>query len=139
MPLRYFTLPEAEALLPRLREMLDALRRTRDQAVVKKGQLDRLWKRLAAGEPVLGALGDEQKQMDALTSRFATIARDVEATGCILRDADIGLVDFPSRARGGTTVFLCWRLDEPAIGFWHGVDEGFAGRQPLANLPLDQA
>jgi hypothetical protein len=136
---RYFTVPEAQSLLPRLRETLEALRRTRDQAVLKKTQIDHLWKRLDAGDAVLETIGEEQKQMDALVARLAAIAHDVEATGCILRDVDAGLIDFPARVRQGRTVFLCWRLGEPEIAFWHGTDEGFAGRKPLADLPPDRA
>ncbi|HLW47072.1 MAG TPA: DUF2203 domain-containing protein [bacterium] len=137
--MRYFTLPEAQALLPRLREVLEALRRTRDAATLKKTQIDLLWKRLEGGEAVLGTIGDEQKQMDSLASRLTAIAEDVEKIGCVLRDVDAGLVDFPARVRGGRTVFLCWRLGEPEIAFWHGTNEGFTGRKPLADLPLDQA
>ncbi len=51
----------------------------------------------------------------------------------------LGLVDFPFRARGGTAVYLCWRLGEPSIAFWHGIDEGYGGRKPIASLPLDEA
>lgn len=137
--MRYFTLPEAQALLPRLREVLDALRRIRDEAALKKTRIDLLWKRLEAGEAVLGTIGHEQKQMDALVSRLTTIADDVDQIGCVLRDVDAGLIDFPARVRGGRTVFLCWRLGEPEIAFWHGTNEGFAGRKPLTQLPLDQA
>jgi hypothetical protein len=135
---RHFTLPEAQALLPRLREMLEALRRTRDEAMLKKTQIEMLWKRLDAGETVLGAVGEEQKRMDALTARLAAIGRDLQESGCILRDVDSGLVDFPARVRGGRTIFLCWRLGEPEIAFWHGTGEGFAGRKPLAELPIDR-
>ena len=137
--MRYFSVPEAQALLPRLREVLEGLRRTRDEAAIKKTQLDGLWKRLEAGEAVLGMIGEEQKRMDALASRLSTIGQDIEAIGCVLRDADVGLVDFPARVRGGRTVFLCWRLGEAEIAFWHGTNEGFAGRKPLATLPLDRA
>ncbi len=139
MAVRYFSLSEATALLPRLSEMLDALRRFRDQAVLKKTQMDLLWQRLSKGEPVLGTLGEEQREMDSLTGRLVAVAKDVEKTGCILRDIDSGLVDFPFRARRGATVFLCWRLGEPAIAFWHGTDGGFAGRKPIAELPIDRA
>ena len=137
--MRYFTVPEAQTLLPRLRETLEALRRTRDEAMLKKTQIEMLWKRLDAGEAVLGAVGDEQKRLDALATKLSGIAQQLEEIGCILRDVDAGLVDFPARVRGGRTVFLCWRLGEPAIAFWHGTGEGFAGRKPLAELPLDQA
>ncbi|HLW59092.1 MAG TPA: DUF2203 domain-containing protein [bacterium] len=138
MPIRHFTLGEATDLLPGLTEMLTALRRLRDEAVVKKARLDLLWKRLGEGELVLSALADEQRVLDSITERLVALAGEIESTGCVLRDLDAGLVDFPFRARGGATVFLCWRVGEPAIAFWHGADEGFAGRQPIARLPLDQ-
>jgi hypothetical protein len=134
---RYFTVPEAQALLPRLRETLAALRRTRDEAMLKKTQVDRLWKRLDGGEAVLGAIGEEQKHLDAVVARLAGIAKEIEEIGCVLRDVDTGLVDFPARC-GGRTVFLCWRLGEPEIAFWHGTREGFAGRKPLADLPTGE-
>lgn len=139
MAIRHFTLAEATGLLPRLTEMVSALRRLRDDAIVKKARMDLLWKRLEAGEPVLGTLGDEQRQLDTITARLVSTASDIESTGCILRDLDLGLVDFPFRARGGATVYLCWKAGEPAIRFWHATDEGFAGRQPIERLPLDEA
>jgi hypothetical protein len=136
---RYFTVNEANALLPRLTEMLDALRRLRDQAILKKAQVDLLWRRLETGDAVLGSIGDQQRELDDVTARFVSAARDVERTGCVLRDVDAGLVDFPCRAPGGATVFLCWRLDETAVEYWHGAEEGFAGRKPIAQLPPDTA
>ncbi len=138
-PRQYFNIDEAAALLPRLAEMLEALRRLRDQAVLKKAQLDLLWTRLSDGEPVLGTLGEQQKEMDGLTAGLVAVAKEIEATGCILRDVDLGLVDFPFRVSGGVTVFLCWRLGEPAIAFWHGVDEGYTGRKPISQLPARPA
>ena len=138
-PRQYFNIDAAATLLPRLAEMLEALRRLRDQAILKKAQLDLLWTRLSDGEPVLATLGEQQREMDGLTARLVAAAKDIEATGCILRDVDLGLVDFPFRASGGATVFLCWRLGEPAIAFWHGVDEGYAGRKPISQLPTRPA
>ena len=138
-PRQYFNIDDASALLPRLVEMLEALRRLRDQAVFKKAQLDLLWTRLSEGEPVLATLGERQSEMDGLTAGLVAAAKDIEATGCILRDVDLGLVDFPFRASGGATIFLCWRLGEPAIAFWHGVDEGYAGRKPISQLPTRPA
>jgi hypothetical protein len=137
--LRYFDLTEATGLLPRLREMLGALRRLRDEAILKKTELDLLWQKLEHGAPVLTRLGEEQQALDHVTSRLVAVAREIEATGCVLRDVDRGLVDFACRARDGNTVFLCWHLDEPAIAFWHGVNEGYGGRRPIADLRLDEA
>ena len=118
---------------------MGTLRRVRDEAIVKKAQMDLLWKRLEGGDAVLSELGDEQHRLDGLTTRVVSIAGDIEATGCILRDLDLGLIDFPFRARGGSTVYLCWKLGEPAIRFWHGTDEGFAGRKSLDRLPPGEA
>ena len=50
--------------------------------------------------------------------------------GIALKDRRLGLVDFPSEL-GGRQVWLCWRLGEPEVQFWHDLDAGFAGRQPL--------
>jgi hypothetical protein len=137
MTRRYFNVEDAQALLPRLSEMLEALRRLRDQTVLQKTRLDQLWTRLDAGEPVLTSLGEQQREMDRLTAGLVAAAKDVEATGCLLRDVDLGLVDFPFRTSRGATVFLCWRRGESGIAFWHGVEEGYAGRKPLSQL-LDQ-
>ena len=136
--MRHFTLGEATDLLPRLTTLVDALRRLRDDAVVKKAQVDVLWERLEGGEPVLSAIGEEQRELDAVSTRLLAKAEEIESTGCVLRDLEVGLVDFPFRSRTGT-VFLCWRVGEPAILFWHGADEGFAGRKPIEQLPLDRA
>ena len=136
--MRHFTLGEATDLLPRITDLVNALRRLRDDAVVKKAQVDLLWERLEGGEPVLSAIGAGQRELDAVSTRLLAKAEEIESTGCVLRDLEIGLVDFPFRSRTGT-VFLCWRVGEPAILFWHGADEGFAGRKPIGQLPVDQA
>ena len=134
---RHFTLGEATVLLPRLTELIGTLRQLRDRAVVRRARIDRLWQRLDHGEPVLTTIGDEQRTLDALADRLVTTAKEIESIGCVLRDLDQGLIDFPFRAPTGT-VFLCWKVGESAIQFWHGRDEGFAGRKPIAQLPVDR-
>ena len=54
----------------------------------------------------------------------------VQDLGLLVKDLDAGLVDFPS-VRDGEEVLLCWRLGEDEVAFWHGYDDGFAGRRPL--------
>lgn len=135
--MRYFSVNEATGLLPRLTALIGTLRDVRDQALVKRAQIDRLWRRLDAGEPVLSEIGTQQRALDGLSERLVALAAEVESIGCVLRDLDTGVVDFPYRVRGGT-VFLCWKLGEPAIRFWHRPEEGFAGRKPIAKLPVDQ-
>lgn len=138
MAMRYFNVDEATALLPRLTQLTGTLRQLRDEALAKRAGIDRLWRRLDAGEPVLSQIGDEQRVLDELSKRLVATAGEIESIGCILRDLDRGLIDFPFRARGGA-VFLCWKVGEPAILYWHGPNEGFAGRKPIAKLPVDQA
>ena len=57
-------------------------------------------------------------------------ASELQAMDIVLRDADRGLVDFPS-IRNGEEVYLCWLADEPRVDWWHEPDAGFAGRKPL--------
>ena len=54
----------------------------------------------------------------------------IQSTGCIVKDLDSGLVDFPSVIKN-EEVYLCWRLGEDRIRFWHGLEEGFRGRKPI--------
>lgn len=60
----------------------------------------------------------------------AALVQEIEDAGVVVRDPSIGLIDFPSE-RDGEPIFLCWRLGDEGLSFWHGRDDGFAGRQPL--------
>ena len=57
-------------------------------------------------------------------------------SGCVVKDLDMGLIDFPTLFRG-EEVYLCWKLGEDKIAFWHGVDEGFRGRKAIDQDFLD--
>lgn len=119
-----FTVEEAEALLPWLAEMLPRIRAAR-QVVLAGAQRIR---RTADGN---GAVAGEPAQ--AYREALAELRRDVEAVterGIVLRDPESGLVDFPT-TREGREVFLCWRLGEDRVAFWHGPESGFSGRRPL--------
>ena len=54
----------------------------------------------------------------------------VQSFGCLIKDLDVGLIDFPTLYRG-EEVYLCWKLGEDGIEFWHGVSEGFRGRKKI--------
>ena len=125
MPTHYFTVSEANALLPRVRsvvgELLDARQRILD------AQPD-LWPVL---EKAIGN-GGSKKAGELLVEfeRIESSARALGEMGCILKDINTGLVDFPT-VRNGREVLLCWQYDEPEISFWHDAESGFAGRQPI--------
>lgn len=119
---REFTVEEANSLLPALSRSLRQIRVAR-QVVLHGGERIRRSARWDGG----GKQGKEY--WDALS----TLRREVGALtdqGILLRDAETGLLDFPSR-RQGEEVFLCWRLGEDQVGYWHGPETGFAGRRPL--------
>ena len=73
---------------------------------------------------------------DEAASRLRDRIEAVLETGCLVKDLDIGLVDFPTLFRG-VEVYLCWKLGESGIAFWHGVDEGFRGRKAIDQDFLD--
>jgi hypothetical protein len=119
---REYDVEEANALLPTLALALAEIREARQ--VVLDGA-----ERLQHSANLDGGGTFGQEYWDAL----ATLRRHVESLsdlGIVLRDPETGLIDFPSR-REGQPVFLCWRLGEDRVGFWHGPDSGFAGRRPL--------
>ena len=105
---RHYTLEEANAALGWVGDTIRRLRAARE------------------------GLSDEEAR-DALSEAFvelrSALVRLQEAE-VVLRDLDRGLVDFPSM-REGREVYLCWLEEEDEIGYWHDLEEGFAGRQPL--------
>ena len=71
-----------------------------------------------------------RKETDAAVDRLRGLAQEINDSGIILKDLEQGLVDFPTLWEG-REVYLCWLLGESSIQFWHEIDTGFAGRQPL--------
>jgi hypothetical protein len=63
------------------------------------------------------------------------VAERLAAMGILLRDPGRGLVDFPARAAGGRPYWLCWLEGEASVAWWHWVEDGFAGRTPVTDLP----
>jgi hypothetical protein len=119
---REFTVEEANSLLPALSESLGLIREAR-QVVLRGGE------RIRRSAKADGGGRQGREYWEAL----ATLRREVEgltAQGIVLRDAETGLLDFPSR-RDGREVFLCWRLGEDRVEFWHGPESGFSGRRPV--------
>jgi hypothetical protein len=119
---RLFTVEEADELLPELTSPLERIRASR-QVVLEGG-------RAVADSAAANGGGERGKEYwEALRA----LRKDVEAVlelGVVLRDPETGLIDFPAR-REGHDVFLCWRLGEERVMFWHSTDTGFGGRKPL--------
>ena len=119
---RFFTVDEANAELPELRERLGRIREAR-ATVLRAATVVR---RTA---PADGGGIDGAAYLEAMRV-LRTEGEGLAAAGIILRDPDTGLVDFPSR-REGRLIYLCWLPEEDRVGHWHDVGSGFAGRKPL--------
>lgn len=75
----------------------------------------------------------DSKADDAMTDAMEQLEKEIqklEDLGCVLKDMNTGLIDFPA-VRLGTRVWLCWKPGEEVVSFWHGLHEGYAGRKPV--------
>jgi hypothetical protein len=121
---RHYTLEQANAALPWVAERLERLREA--QALLTEKEA-----RDALSEAAPGNGGGEPGQVvsEGFLALRAGLA-ELEAMEIQLRDLDRGLVDFPAM-REGREIYLCWVEGEDEIGFWHELEAGYAGRQPL--------
>ncbi len=132
MPPRAFTLEQANALLSEVRPLAELLVEHRETLRALQEERSRITSAVAGNgggvDPHHVVELDERirKELRAV----AQCVNGIHGLGALVKDPDSGLVDFPAR-RGGEDVFLCWRLGEQEIEYWHGIDEGFAGRKPL--------
>jgi hypothetical protein len=127
--------PEIATVAERLRDQRDELVGLRDAYRTREGNL------LAALIAAEGTADGDDPELLRLRLRMRGIVDRMQADvawlderDIALRDIGSGLLDFPALA-AGRPVWLCWRLGEDRVAFWHGTDEGFAGRKPLAALP----
>lgn len=130
---RYFTLQQAERLLP---EVESAIR----EAVFLKAEHQSVEEELRAATERVMMLGgvdldrraflDRRTRREASASRLKEVVDKIQEFGCLVKDLDTGLIDFPTLYRG-QEVYLCWKLGETGIGFWHKVEDGFRGRQAI--------
>lgn len=122
---RFFTIAEADALLPSLRPRVDDMVRSRARLVELQPSIEPMLQKM------LGNGGSKATgEILALFERLRAAIRAIEAEGVFVKDIQTGLLDFPSRIKG-RTVFLCWKHGEPSVAHWHDLDAGFTGRQPI--------
>jgi hypothetical protein len=130
---RRFTLAEAQSLIPEVSRLLR-------EAVSLKRAYQEAEQAIETGTQRITMMGglmvdrnqaiDARKRRDTSGASLHSSIEEVQAIGCVVKDLDIGLVDFPTEFRG-EEVYLCWKLGEPRIEFWHGVEEGFRGRKAI--------
>ena len=135
-----FDLEQAEKLLPRLEGLLRNALEARQLVAEVEQEYASLVKSicLTGGRSVDRAhFARRKREKEEGAARLRGAVREIERHGCILKDLDSGLLDFPCRV-GDREAYLCWRLGETSIQFWHATDEGFAGRKPIDEKFLAQ-
>ena len=146
---RFFDIDDANAVLPELREILATLRDERTQLIALRDEFARETtpgRGSSAGEegaePGADAprdrAGTEERRrlrlrMQGVIDQMQAGVARIDELGVTLREIETGLVDFPALV-SGRQVWLCWRLGEGDVEFWHELDSGFGGRRPLADL-----
>ena len=132
MPKR-FTLREAQGLIPSVDPLLRKAIDTKSRYAEAEHAIQSFSQRIQ----VMGGIvvdrqqaADVRHRRDRAAEDLRGLIDDVQELGCVIKDLDIGLIDFPTLFRG-REVYLCWRLGEPSIAWWHGTEEGFAGRKAI--------
>jgi hypothetical protein len=136
---RHFTLTEAERLLPEVdRALRDALfHKAEYQAAEAELNATLQGIRMAGGSRVNpGPILATRARRDASAGALREVFERIEQIGVLIKDLDVGLIDFLTLYQG-REVCLCWKLGEERIRFWHGMDEGFAGRKAIDDEFLD--
>jgi len=127
-----FTLEQAEALLPQVRDELLAMQACKRGLDEVRGDLVGVTESTSGNGHVKDedALAEKRRRAEALVDELNERLGRINSWGAELKGIDEGLVDFPGD-REGRVVYLCWQLGEQRIGWWHELDAGFAARQPL--------
>ncbi len=128
---RYYTIQEANELLPELTTLIRQMQEEGRQLAILQGRSAALKQRMRSN-------GHHNPSEDSLALQAGTQLEEglrigvdrLEELELELKDLQQGLVDFPA-LRDGRTVFLCWQLGEPEVEFWHEITTGFSSRQPL--------
>jgi hypothetical protein len=129
---RFFTPDEANALLAEVRPLAERMvehRRKLGDAVSRRSEVTAIVEG-NGGSLHAQAIARLDEQIEAAAAGVRSCIEAIEDLGGVVKDLDRGLVDFPA-LRDDEVVLLCWQLGEEEIGFWHGLDEGFAGRREL--------
>jgi hypothetical protein len=131
-PRKLFTVDGANRALPLVRAIVTDLAGLSRDVAERRQRLDHLTtgRDIQAGDPYDDELAQMEEQLEADTLRLQEYVGELRQLGVEPKNGPAGLVDFPS-VMDGELVMLCWKLGEPEILFWHRIEDGYAGRQPL--------
>ncbi len=125
---QYFTLREANEALIKIRPLMDEIQAIRQGILARRPDVWPVVERAAGngGSRAASKLVREFERLDALVHQ-------VQETGVLLKDINLGLLDFPA-LKDGREVYLCWKYGEEEIAFWHEIEAGFAGRRSIESF-----
>jgi len=128
-----FTLEEAQNLIPRVESLLRQAMALKSEYDEAEGAIQAFTQRVM----LMGGISvnreraiEARNRRESAAGQLRDAIQQLQELGCVVKDLDTGLVDFPTLFHG-VEVFLCWKLGERAIEFWHGVEEGFRGRKAI--------
>src|SRR5271154_3728473 len=130
---RFFNLAQAQGYLPRVRELIQQAVQSKSDYERSSGKIQAIRGRIA----ILGGVlvdrldfGQTSRLKDTSVEKLKSAVEEINELGVLVKDLDVGLIDFPTLLRG-EEVYLCWKLGESGIRFWHGIHEGFGGRKEI--------
>ncbi|MGG6460223.1 MAG: DUF2203 domain-containing protein [Candidatus Eiseniibacteriota bacterium] len=127
----YFTPQDVNRILPEIQRQFSQIIARRNRVISLQEELQNLMNQGLGFEPFVSKKQELNKAVSLLYKKI----EDFESQGLMIKSVDDGLVDFPS-LRFEEEVWLCWKYGESEIKFWHGRDEGFMGRKPLASASI---
>jgi hypothetical protein len=127
---RTFTPAEANSALAQVRPVAERMVAVRERLRVLEREQRELVQTIAGNGSGFAVADSRKGDFDELVGELERCVEELEALGVVVKDVDLGLLDFPAR-RADTEVWLCWHVGEDSVSFWHGHDEGFAGRKPV--------
>lgn len=137
---KYFTVEDAQSLLPALRHVLHRLLQLHAQIRVTGERLAELGHAPTESLVATGYEFDGSAEVQRLQARFCALYEQIrseigqiEGFGAMVKDLEIGLVDFPTKLADDEDALLCWRLGEAQVAFWHDTKSGFSARKPIGS------
>ena len=132
---RYFTLAEANAALEELRPLAEEMVEHRRELVEAQARRAALGAQAASngGDLTPSDFAEADEELEQTATALARCVEQIQAAGVLIKDLDQGLLDFPA-LRGDEEILLCWHVGEDEIRYWHGLEEGFAGRKAIDDV-----
>jgi hypothetical protein len=130
--MKLFSPERANALISKLEPLIEELLNRRRELAIKLLEADPALHYTPPRRPRLAAARSPlpSPRFGELKHEIGRLIYRIESLGCVVKDIDLGLVDFPSML-DDEPIYLCWKLGESSVAYWHGADEGFASRKAL--------